>query len=98
MSYEYVGPLFWALWGLLGAILVVGGLVVYRTWVACRAHPSTPLLALGAGMFMIAVGMPALWMVGYVATDNILWCSLLALTGILVGFLLVLYSVQTRRG
>lgn len=97
MTGYYSGPLLWALWTLLAAIVLVGGLVVLRAIRAQRAHPSTPLLLLASGLFMIAVGMPASWMFAYEATDNILWCSLSALVAILLGFLLVLFSLQTRR-
>lgn len=97
MSVGYYGPWVWVLWVLLATIAVAGGLVVYRAFVAYRAHPSAPLLYLGAGLFMLAVGMPTLWLSAYMVTDNIFWCSLAALAGILVGFLLLLLSLQTRR-
>jgi hypothetical protein len=96
VSGVYSGPVEWLLWGLLGSIALVGGIVVYRALGAYRSHRSTPLLYLGVGLLMIAVGMPTLWMGTYWLTNNLLWCSLIGSAGILVGFLFVLFSVQTR--
>jgi hypothetical protein len=98
VSWGYDATVLWVLWGMLGTIAVVGGLVAYRAFHAARAHPSTSLRFLGAGLFIIAVGMPALWMGAYVATGDLLWCSVAAVAGILVGFVLVLYALQTTRG
>lgn len=97
MSWGYDGTILWVLWAMLGGIVLVGGLVAYRALVAARTRPSTPMVLLASGLLMISIGMPALWMVAYVATDNILWCSLVAVAGILVGFVLVLLSLETRR-
>jgi NAD/NADP transhydrogenase beta subunit len=97
VSGYYSGPVEWALWAMLGAIAVVGSVVVYRALRAYRARRSTPLLFLGAGLLMISLGMPALWMGAYWLTDNILWCSLLGSIGILAGFVLVLLSIETRK-
>jgi hypothetical protein len=97
MSWTHSSTLLWALWGVLAGVVLIGGAVAYRAWAAFRARPSTPLLFLGSGLFVIAVGMPSLWVVMYVATENLLWCSLFAAGGTLVGFLLVLFSLQTRR-
>ncbi len=82
---------------MLGAIAVVGSIVVYRALRAYRARHSTPLLYLGAGLVMISLGMPTLWMGTYWLTDNILWCSLLGSVGIFAGFIFVLLSVETRK-
>ena len=56
-----------------------GGSSSHRALVAYRARRSTPMLFLGAGLLMISLGMPALWMGAFLVTQNILWCSLLAL-------------------
>lgn len=81
---------------LLLAIAVVGGWIAYRAGVAYRARRTRPMLFLGAGLFVIAVGTPGLWTATYLVTDNLLWCSLMAFGGLLVGLILVLSSLRTR--
>lgn len=96
MYWTSTGPLLWVLWGMLAAIAGIGGLVTYRALSAYRSHRSRPLLFLGTGLFLIAVGMPVLWMGAYVLTENLVWCSLIAGGAIFLGFAFILSSVQIR--
>ncbi|MGI0053635.1 MAG: DUF7521 family protein [Thermoplasmata archaeon] len=97
MSWAERAALLDLLWAILAAIAIAGGWVAYRAWAAYRVRRSTPLLLLGAGLGVIAVGMPLLWVGMFLATDDPLWCSLVAMAGLLVGVVLLAASVVTRR-
>ncbi|HEV2165664.1 MAG TPA: hypothetical protein VGS23_01595 [Thermoplasmata archaeon] len=97
MTWSPSSPLLGILWVVLALVALLGGAVAYRAWAAFRARPSTPMLLLGAGLSVLALGMPSLWVVLYLATEDLLWCSLGATTVALGGFALILGSLQTRR-
>lgn len=88
----------WSLWIILVAIGATGGLVAFRAVQAYRSRRTRPLLFLGAGIGVLAVGMPVVWFMAYMVTDDLLWCSLAAAVAILVGFVLVLLSLAEPRG
>lgn len=96
MSLEYGGPLVIGILFVLGAIALVGGRVAIRAAIAYRVRRTRPLFYLGSGLFVISVGMPSVWMAAYLATDNPLWCSLVASGALLGGLVLLLVSMETR--
>ncbi|MDE1819331.1 MAG: hypothetical protein KGJ23_03305 [Euryarchaeota archaeon] len=86
----------WPLWVLFVALAALGGFLVVRAVVAYRSRHSRPMLLLGLGLAVMAIGTPLAWTTMYFATGDLFWCTAISSGASLAGVSLLVASVEMR--